>query len=67
MTSETKSLLNDATLALCKKGVRIVNCARGGIVDEDALLRALESGQVAGAALDVVTYPALSFLASNPT
>jgi len=55
MTPETKSLLNDNTLSKCKKGVRIVNCARGGIVDEDALLRALESGQVAGAALDVFT------------
>jgi D-3-phosphoglycerate dehydrogenase / 2-oxoglutarate reductase len=53
MTEETKGLLNDETLAQCKKGVRIINCARGGIVDEASLLRALESGQVAGAALDV--------------
>eukprot|EP01036_Dinobryon_divergens_P029703 gene29703-38834_t len=55
MGMQTKNLLNDATLAKCKKGVRLVNCARGGIIDEDALLRALESGQVAGAALDVFT------------
>lgn len=55
MTAETKNLLNDSTLAACKKGVGIVNCARGGIIDEDALLRALESGQVGSAALDVYT------------
>ncbi|MEW6510015.1 MAG: phosphoglycerate dehydrogenase [Bacteroidota bacterium] len=53
LTAETRGLLNDNTLARCKKGVRVINCARGGIVDEAALLRALESGQVAGAALDV--------------
>ena len=53
LNSETRGLLNDTTLALCKRGVRVVNCARGGIIDEAALLRALESGQVAGAALDV--------------
>jgi D-3-phosphoglycerate dehydrogenase len=53
LTSDTKGLLNDATLARCKKGVRLINCARGGIIDEGALLRALESGRVAGAALDV--------------
>ncbi|XP_036308453.1 D-3-phosphoglycerate dehydrogenase isoform X2 [Pipistrellus kuhlii] len=51
----TTGLLNDGTFALCKKGVRVVNCARGGIVDEGALLRALQSGQCAGAALDVFT------------
>ncbi|XP_057650131.1 D-3-phosphoglycerate dehydrogenase [Chionomys nivalis] len=51
----TTGLLNDSTFARCKKGVRVVNCARGGIVDEGALLRALESGQCAGAALDVFT------------
>uniref|UniRef100_A0A8D0U183 D-3-phosphoglycerate dehydrogenase n=1 Tax=Sus scrofa TaxID=9823 RepID=A0A8D0U183_PIG len=51
----TTGLLNDSTFALCKKGVRVVNCARGGIVDEGALLRALQSGQCAGAALDVFT------------
>jgi D-3-phosphoglycerate dehydrogenase / 2-oxoglutarate reductase len=53
LTAETRGLLNDTTLAKCKHGVRVINCARGGIVDEQALLRALESGRVAGAALDV--------------
>ena len=52
-TPETTHLLNKETLALCKKGVRIVNCARGGLVDEAALIEALDSGHVAGAALDV--------------
>uniref|UniRef100_A0A8C2NBU7 D-3-phosphoglycerate dehydrogenase n=1 Tax=Capra hircus TaxID=9925 RepID=A0A8C2NBU7_CAPHI len=51
----TTGLLNDSTFAQCKKGVCVVNCARGGIVDEGALLRALQSGQCAGAALDVFT------------
>ena len=53
LTPQTKGLLNDETLGKCRRGVRIINCARGGIVDEHALLRALESGQVGGAALDV--------------
>ncbi len=53
LTNETRGLLNDVTFAKCKKGVRIINCARGGIVDEQALLRSLKSGQVGGAALDV--------------
>jgi D-3-phosphoglycerate dehydrogenase len=53
LTDETKGILNDETLALCKKGVRIVNCARGGLVDEKALAKAIKSGQVAAAALDV--------------
>lgn len=53
LTNETKHLLNDDTLARCKRGVRVVNCARGGIIDEAALMRALDAGQVAGAALDV--------------
>jgi len=55
LTPETNNLLNDETFAKCKTGVRIINCARGGIVDEAALLRALNSGKVAGAALDVFT------------
>jgi D-3-phosphoglycerate dehydrogenase len=52
-TPETKHLLNARTLALAKPGVRIVNCARGELVNEADLLAALESGQVAGAGLDV--------------
>jgi len=52
-TEETKGLINAERLAKMKKGVRIVNCARGGIVDEGALADAIEKGHVAGAALDV--------------
>ena len=53
LNNETRGLLNDDSLSRCKHGVRIINCARGGIIDEGALLRALQSGRVAGAALDV--------------
>lgn len=53
LTKETKGLLNKETIAKTKKGVRLINCARGGIIDEAALLEALENGHVAGAALDV--------------
>lgn len=53
LNDETRGMIGREELAGCKRGVRIINCARGGIVDEDALLEALESGQVAGAALDV--------------
>ena len=53
LNDATRGLLNAETLAKCKPTVRIVNCARGGIVDERALLEALEKGQIAGAALDV--------------
>lgn len=53
LTKETTGILNAETLARTKKGVRIINCARGGIVDEQALADAIEAGQVAGAALDV--------------
>jgi len=49
----TQNLVNSATLSKGKKGVYVVNCARGGIVDERALLEALQSGQCAGAGLDV--------------
>jgi D-3-phosphoglycerate dehydrogenase / 2-oxoglutarate reductase len=53
MTPETKHMLNAERLGRLKKGVRIVNCARGGLIDDNALAAALESGHVAGAALDV--------------
>jgi D-3-phosphoglycerate dehydrogenase len=53
LNDSTRGLLNSKTLARCKPGVLVVNCARGGIVDEADLLAALESGQVGGAALDV--------------
>lgn len=49
----TKHMMNSAVFDKCKKGVRIVNCARGGIIDEEALLENLNSGKVACAALDV--------------
>ncbi len=52
-TRETAYLINKNTLNRMKKGVRIINCARGGIIDEAALKEALESGQVASAAIDV--------------
>ncbi len=52
-TPETRQLVNSKTLAAARKGVRIVNCARGELVDEAALLEALNSGKVAGAGLDV--------------
>jgi D-3-phosphoglycerate dehydrogenase len=52
-TPETANLLNTTTLAQCKKGVMIVNCARGGVIDEQALVDALKLGHVGAAALDV--------------
>ncbi len=53
LTEKTRNIVNAEALAKCKKGVRIINCARGGLVVEDALYDALKSGHVAGAALDV--------------
>ncbi len=53
LTDETRHMLDARRLALCKKGVRIVNCARGGLIDEAALGEALAGGHVAAAALDV--------------
>jgi len=46
-------LINKEMFKMCKKGVYVINCARGGIIDEDDLLEALNSGQCAGAGLDV--------------
>uniref|UniRef100_A0A7C9A7B6 D-3-phosphoglycerate dehydrogenase n=1 Tax=Opuntia streptacantha TaxID=393608 RepID=A0A7C9A7B6_OPUST len=53
LTPDTKNIFNDDTFSKMKKGVRIVNVARGGVINEDALVRALDSGVVAQAALDV--------------
>ena len=53
LTPETRHILDSARLAKTKRGVRIINCARGGLIDETALVEALQDGQVGGAALDV--------------
>ncbi len=53
LTEKTRNIIDAAALEKTKKGVRIVNCARGGLVDERALAEALKSGHVAGAAFDV--------------
>jgi D-3-phosphoglycerate dehydrogenase len=53
LTAETKHLINAERIAKMKRGARIINCARGGLVDEQALFDALQSGQIAAAALDV--------------
>jgi D-3-phosphoglycerate dehydrogenase len=53
LTDQTRGILGREALAKARPGVRIVNCARGGLIDEAALKDALETGQVAGAALDV--------------
>ncbi len=53
LNNDTKHLINKDTLKKCKNGVRIINCARGGIVNEEDLVEAIDSGIVAGAAFDV--------------
>jgi D-3-phosphoglycerate dehydrogenase / 2-oxoglutarate reductase len=53
LTDETRNLIGTAEFARMKTGIRLINCARGGIVDEDALYDGIVSGKVAGAALDV--------------
>lgn len=54
LTPQTRNILSAANLARTKPGVRIINCARGGLVDEDALLDGLDGNHIAGAALDVL-------------
>jgi D-3-phosphoglycerate dehydrogenase / 2-oxoglutarate reductase len=68
ITQETRGMINGQSLGLMKRGVRLVCSARGGLIDETALLGALESGQVAGAALDVFTQepPGVSALVTHP-
>ncbi len=53
LTNETRGMIDGDVLAKMKKGARIINCARGGLVDEDALYEAIKNGSIAGAALDV--------------
>ncbi|MEO6992991.1 MAG: phosphoglycerate dehydrogenase [Lacunisphaera sp.] len=53
LTDQTKYMIDEAAIAKCKKGVRLFNCARGGIIKEAALIEGLKSGQVAAAGLDV--------------
>jgi len=52
-TDETHNILDASAFAKMKDGVRIINCARGGTIDEEALYQAIQEGKVAGAALDV--------------
>ena len=68
LSPETRGLIDGQTLGLMKRGVRLICTARGGVIDETALLGALESGQVAGAALDVFAKepPGLSALVAHP-
>lgn len=68
LTADTKGMLNDAAFAKMKKGVYIICAARGGVIDEAALLAALNSGKVAGAALDVFATepPGMTELVSHP-
>ncbi|MDQ8204456.1 phosphoglycerate dehydrogenase [Pelagicoccus sp. SDUM812003] len=53
LTDATRDMIDDKAIAMMKDGVRLFNCARGGIINEDALLKGLESGKVAAAGLDV--------------
>lgn len=68
LTPETRKMIDGQTLAGMKRGVRLICAARGGVIDETALLAALESGQVAGAALDVFEEepPGLTALVAHP-
>jgi len=68
LTNDSRGMLNEASFAKMKDGVRIICAARGGVIDEAALLAALNSGKVAGAALDVFATepPGLTELVSHP-
>jgi len=68
LNSETRGLIGKAQFGMMKDGVRLVNTSRGGVIDEEALLEALESGKVAGAALDVFSSepPGQTPLVSHP-
>lgn len=68
LTAETKGIVNDAAIAKMKKGVLLVNAARGGIYDEAAVVRGLDSGQVGGVGLDVFVEepPGLTDIVKHP-
>ncbi len=68
LSPETRNLVDGQALGLMKRGVRLICTARGGVIDETALLGALESGQVAGAALDVFAKepPGMTALVAHP-
>ena len=69
LTDDTRGILSDASFAQCNPGMLAVNASRGGVIDEDALLRALDNGQCGGAALDVYAtepLPADSPLRKHP-
>ncbi len=68
LTAETRSMVGEQAFGRMKRGVRLISVARGGILDESALLQVLESGQVAGAALDVFASepPGASELVCHP-
>ncbi|CAD6195748.1 unnamed protein product [Caenorhabditis auriculariae] len=68
LIKQTENLINKESLAKCKKGVRVINVARGGIVNEADLVEALDSGHVAGAAIDVFEQepPAFRELVDHP-
>jgi D-3-phosphoglycerate dehydrogenase len=59
-TDETHHILDSAAFSKMKDGIRIINCGRGGTIDEDALYQAIQDGKVAGAALDVYEEEPLS-------
>jgi D-3-phosphoglycerate dehydrogenase len=60
LTDETKHMISTKEFAMMKKGARLINCARGGIIDEQALINAIKEGKVAGAAIDVFEKEPLS-------